>query len=327
MTRVGIVGAGIIGLTIAWECQRRGHDVTVADPAPGRGASHVAAGMLAPVGEAHFGEEPLTELLVAAARAWPGFVAALGEDVGYRTEGTLQVGLTADDVAVLRHLADHQRALGFGVKDMVPQELEPSLNPRARGMLVPGDHRVDPRRVVAALLRRVRVAATLPEVDVTVVAAGTASVAWGLPIRPVKGVVLRLRGPELLRHTIRGHCAGRQVYLVPRDDGEVVVGATSEEAAGAEASAGAVRDLLRAATDLVPDLTEHALAEVCVGHRPGTPDNGPIVGPMRTGLIAATGHYRHGVLAAPLTAQAVADLIEGGPVPEAWRPFIPGRFE
>jgi glycine oxidase len=194
-------------------------------------------------------------------------------------------------------------------------------------MLVPGDHRVDPRRVVAALLRRVRVAATLPEVDVTVVAAGTASVAWGLPIRPVKGVVLRLRGPELLRHTIRGHCAGRPVYLVPRDDGEVVVGATSEEAADAEASAGAVRDLLRAATDLVPDLAEHALAEVCVGHRPGTPDNGPIVGPMRTGLIAATGHYRHGVLAAPLTAQAVADLIEGAPVPEAWRPFIPGRFE
>jgi glycine oxidase len=327
MTRVGVIGGGIIGLTIAWECQRRGHEVTVADPAPGRGASHVAAGMLAPVGEASFGEESLTELLVAAARAWPAFVAALGEDVGYRAEGTLQVGLTADDLAVLRRLAGHQRALGFEVKTVVPQDLEPSLNPRARGMLVPDDHQVDPRRVVEALLRRVRVVPALPEVDITVVAAGAASGAWGVPVRPVKGVVLRLRGPDLLRHSVRGHCAGRPVYLVPRVDGEVVVGATSEEGADFEASAGAVRDLLRAATDLVPDLAEHALAEVCVGHRPGTPDNGPIVGPLRTDLIVATGHYRHGVLAAPLTAQAVADMIEGAPVPEPWRPFTPGRFQ
>jgi glycine oxidase len=324
--RVGVIGAGIIGLTIGWECLRRGHSVTVADPAPGRGASHVAAGMLAPVGEAYFGERALTELLVEASRAWPGFVAALGEDVGYRTEGTLQIGLTSDDLAQLRRLWEHQAGLGFEVKPVAPQELEPSINPRARGALIAEDHQVDPRRVVRALLRRVPVAPSLPEVDVTVVAAGTASAAWGLPVRPVKGVLLRLRGRPLLRYTIRGYADGGSVYLVPRDDAEVIVGATSEEGQDFEAGAKAVRDLLRDAIDLVPDLAEHALAEVCVGHRPGTPDNGPIVGRLRTDLFVATGHYRHGVLAAPLTAQAVADMIEGARMPELWRPFTPGRF-
>lgn len=324
--RVGILGAGIIGLAIAWECRRRGHEVFVADPDPGRGASHVAAGMLAPVGEAYFGEEALTALLIEAARIWPEFVAALGEDVGYRTEGTLQVGLTADDLAVLRRLAGHQEALGFEVKTVAPHDFEPSLHPRARGMLVPADHQVDPRRVVQALLRQVSVADRLPEVNVTVVAAGSASARWGVPVRPVKGVLLRLRGPELLRHTVRAYADGRPVYLVPREDGEVIVGATSEERSDFEAGAGAVRDLLRAATDLAPDLAEFALAEVCVGHRPGTPDNAPIVGPLATDVIVATGHYRHGVLAAPLTARAVADLVEGAPVPELWRPFTPGRF-
>jgi glycine oxidase len=324
--RVGIIGGGIIGLTIGWECLRRGHEVTVADPDPGRGASHVAAGMLAPVGEAYFGEHALTELLVEAARAWPGFVAALGEDVGYRTDGTLQIGLTGDDLAQLRRLWEHQAALGFKVQSVAPQDLEPGVNPRARGVLIPEDHQVDPRRVVRALLKRVPVAPSLPEVDVTVVAAGTASAAWGLPVRPVKGVLLRLRGRPLLKFIIRGYADGSPVYLVPRDDAEVIVGATSEESKDFEAGAGAVRDLLRCAIDLVPDLAEHALAEVCVGHRPGTPDNAPIVGPLRTDLVVATGHYRHGVLAAPLTAQAVADIVEGAPVPQLWRPFTPGRF-
>lgn len=323
--RVGIVGGGIIGLSIGWECLRRGHEVTVADPHPGQGASHVAAGMLAPVGEAHFGEQALTALLVEAARLWPSYAASLG-DVGYRDEGTLQIGLTADDVNELKRLWQHQESLGFDVQRVEPRSLEPSLNPRARGVLVPADHQVDPRRVVQALLECVPVQAELGEADVTVIAAGTASAAWGLPVRPVKGVLLRLRGPSLLRHVIRGYSDGSPIYLVPRDGDEVLVGATMQESADDIAPAGAVRDLLRAATDLVPDLAEHALAEVCVGHRPASPDNGPIVGRLRQGLFVATGHYRHGVLAAPLTAQVIADLIEGKPLPELWQPFAPGRF-
>jgi len=325
--RASVIGGGIIGLAIARECMRRGHEVTVHDPSPASGASHVAAGMLAPVGEAYFGEPELTRLLVEAARLWPDYARELGEDVGYDDAGTLQIGLTADDVRELSRLWEHQRSLGFEVEKVVPQEIEPLIHPRARGVLVRSDHQVDPRRVMRALLKAVTVtAAPAGETDVTVIAAGCGSVAWGLPVRPVKGVLLRLRGEPGLRHVIRGYSDSRAIYLVPRENAQTIVGATSEERADAQAAAGAVRDLLRAATDLVPDLAEHALVEVGVGHRPGTPDNAPIVGELRPGLLVATGHYRHGVLAAPLTALAIADLVEGAGVPEVFKPFGPGRF-
>lgn len=326
--KVTVIGSGIIGLAVGWECLRRGHEVLVCDPDPSRSAAFVAAGMLAPVGEAYFGEQALTALLVECARQWPGFAAALGEDVGYRTEGTLQIGLTADDVRELSRLWRHQSSLGFEVERVVPQDLEPLLSPRARGVLVRSDHQVDPRRVVSALRKKVPVTAGPPAAaDVTVVAAGCGSAGWGLPVRPVKGVVLRLRGPASITHVVRGYADGQAVYLVPRGDGEVVVGATAEERVDFDAGAGAVRDLLRAATDLVPELAEHALAEVNVGHRPAAPDNGPIVGWLRPGTLVATGHYRHGVLAAPFTATAVADLVDGKGLPELWQPFGPGRFQ
>jgi glycine oxidase len=325
--KVSVVGAGIVGLTIARECGFRGHEVTVHDPAPGSGASHVAAGMLAPVGESYFGEPELTRLLVECARVWPSYAAGLDADVGYDATGTLQVGLTGDDVRAMARLWEHQRSLGFEVSKVVPRELEPLVAARARGVRVPSDHQVDPRLVVRVLLSSVRVTdAPVGQADVTVVAAGCGSAAWGLPVRPVKGVLLRLRGEAGLRHVVRGLADGREIYLVPRKNAEIIVGATSEERLDREASAGAVRDLLRAATDLVPELAEHALVEVCVGHRPGTPDNAPIVGELRPGLLVATGHYRHGVLAAPLTATAVADLVDGREVPEVWKPFGPGRF-
>jgi glycine oxidase len=113
---------------------------------------------------------------------------------------------------------------------------------------------------------------------------------------------------------------------VPRTDGEVVVGATSEERADATVTAGAVLDLLRAATDLVPGLAEYQLAEVLAGRRPGTPDNAPIIGELRPGVLVATGHYRHGVLLAPATAAAIVDLLITGVLPEPVRGFGPDRF-
>ncbi|HZM81369.1 MAG TPA: FAD-dependent oxidoreductase [Candidatus Limnocylindrales bacterium] len=325
--RVAVIGAGIVGLAIARECGRRGHEVTVHDPSPGSGASHVAAGMLAPVGESYFGEPELTRLLVECARVWPSYAAGFGADVGYDPTGTLQIGLTGDDVRGMARLWEHQRSLGFEVEKVVPSQVEPLVTARARGVRVPSDHQVNPRLVVRALLGMVSVtAAPVGETDVTVVAAGCGSAAWGLPVRPVKGVLLRLRGETGLKHVIRGLADSREIYLVPRKNAEIIVGATSEERSDKEASAGAVRDLLRAATDLVPELAEHALAEVSVGHRPGTPDNAPIVGELRPGLLVATGHYRHGVLAAPLTAMAIADLVDGREMPEVWKPFGPGRF-
>ncbi|GAA0795501.1 glycine oxidase ThiO [Spirilliplanes yamanashiensis] len=328
---MAVVGAGIIGLSIAWRCAQRGLSVSVHDTGAGN-AWGVAAGMLAPVGESTFGHEHLTGLLVEGSRRWPAFAAELaaltGVDVGYRDEGTLTVALTADDVAGADRLWDHQEAAGLRLTRLAPSELrdwEPALSPRVRrGAHAPDDRQVDPRRVVAALRTLVPVTEAPPDARTTVVAAGCGTAALtGLPIRPVKGQVLRLRGDAgTLRHVIRGYADGRHVYLVPRADGEIVVGATEEERADAAVTAGGVAELLRAALDLVPELAECELAEAAVGHRPGTPDNAPVIGrlPGRADVVVASGHHRHGVLLAPITADIVADEITGTPAPEAWSP-------
>ena len=156
--------------------------------------------------------------------------------------------------------------------------------------------------------------------------AGTAALT-GLPVRPVKGLVLRLRGaPGLLRHVISGWADGRHVYLVPRADGEVVVGATQEERADATVLAGQVLELLRAATDLVPELGECELVETVVRHRPATPDNAPLLGPYAGGVIVAAGHHRNGVLLAPVTADLIAELVATGKSAPLLDAFAPGRF-
>ncbi|WSG07815.1 glycine oxidase ThiO [Micromonospora sp. NBC_01739] len=350
---MAVVGAGPIGLAIAWRCAARGLRVVVHDPAPGSGASQVAAGMLAPVAEAYFGEHELTGLLTESARRWPAFAAELTEasglDIGYRTEGTLMVGLTADDLAEARRLWAYQQGLGLPVTPLRPSQLrehEPALAPRVRGgALAATDHQVDPRRLVPALrLAAERAGAVLVtepvgrlsevSAEVTVVAAGCGTAALtGLPVRPVKGQVLRLRtpdgGPPGFRHVIRGYADGEHVYLVPRECGEVVVGATVEERSDLAVSAGAVLRLLRAAIDLLPELAEYDLVETIAGLRPGTPDNAPILGPLpdRPQVLAATGHHRHGIVLTPVTADLITGLITGAEADESMlSPFRADRF-
>jgi len=233
------------------------------------------------------------------------------------------------------------------------------------GVLFAGDWSVDNRRYAAALTdaahsakvrsvrdrvlavrigdgqaRGVRLADG-GEIDApaVVVAAGCWSGAVdGLPdalrtvVRPVKGQLLRLRHPAgvppVISHTIRAIVRGTDVYLVPRADGEVVVGATSEERGPDQTvTAGAVHDLLRDAMSVLPVTSELILAETCAGLRPGTPDNGPVVGRCGPdGLLLATGHYRNGILMSPVTADAAVALLTGqDPAPE-WEPFTPARF-
>lgn len=355
---VVVAGGGLIGLAVGWRAAAAGLDVVVCDDAPGAGASHVAAGMLAPVTEVTYGEEALLRLGIASARRWPSFADALGRaagtDVGHRAGGTLVVGLDADDVRALDDLAGFQRDLGLDVVRLRSRELraqEPLLSPRVRGgLLAAEDHRVDPRRVVAALrvaldraggrllptrVARVDVAggrvagvtctdgATLAA-GAVVVAAGVGSVdVAGLPpldapaVRPVKGEVLRLApraaGTPRLRRTVRAVVAGRHVYLVPREDGRLVVGATQEELGhDTTVTAGGVRRLLDDAAALVPLVDELELVEASAGLRPGTPDNLPLIGPTSLdGLLLATGHHRNGALLTPVTADAVAAWLVG----------------
>jgi len=161
-----------------------------------------------------------------------------------------------------------------------------------------------------------------------VVAAGCGTAALtGLPVRPIKGQVLRLRGePGLLRHVLEATVDGRHVYVVPRRDGEVVVGATQEERADHVVTAGGVHDLLHAAIELVPELSEFALVETTVGHRPGTPDNAPLLGRLDDRTVVAAGHHRNGVLLAPITADLIAGLVLDGVADPLLTSFEPGRF-
>jgi len=368
-----VVGGGVIGLSAAWQAARGGMTVTVVDPSPARGASWVAAGMLAPVTEATFGEEALVHLLVAGAQRWPSFAndlaEATGADVGYRPCGTVAVAVDADDRAVLDQMLAFQQSLGLAAERLAATDcrrLVPALSPGIRGgVAVPGDHQVDNRRLLPAVLaagRRAGVtvigqraaavvvdptgsAAGVDLADGSRLAAGAVLAAPGVdlgglggvpdgvlpPVHPVKGHVLRLRGSAhrpLLERTVRGLVHGRPCYLVPRDDGTVVVGATSEDRGfDRTVMAGAVHGLLDDARALVPGVDELELVEAQAGLRPGSPDNAPFVGWTAVPrLLLAAGHYRNGILLAPLTADVVVALLGGQPGPPAFAPFGPDRL-
>jgi glycine oxidase len=164
----------------------------------------------------------------------------------------------------------------------------------------------------------------------TVLAAGAWSAALhAVPVRPVKGQTLRLAvEPGRFARVMRGAVRGNPIYLVPRGHGELVVGATSEEAGfDTRARAGAVYQLLRDAQALVPELSEVEFLEVSTSLRPGSPDNAPLLGPSDVeGLIVATGHYRNGILLAPVTGDEIARLVVDGKADPIITPFAPGRL-
>ena len=345
-----VVGGGIIGLSAAWQLLQDGVDVVVLDPAPGTGASHAAAGMLAPIHEAYWGESHILELNLAASQAWPAFADELGIDViDYRRNGMLMAAYDADDKALLDNLGDLHEQEGLPVERLRSRECrnrEPLLAPSVRGgVYSPLDHQVNPRRVVAELLNRVpTIPVSATEVGRNQVTASdghtmacqqvvVAAGAWtgrllGVPIRPIKGQILRLSGPKgLLRLPVRGVVRGSSVYAVPRSDGEIVVGATQEEQGfDTRVTAGGVYELLRDVLALLPGLSEIDLVETWAGLRPGAPDNAPIIGAGEDGIVYATGHYRNGILTAPITATSVAALVQGNEPPVNLQPFNPGRF-
>ncbi|MEX2106877.1 MAG: glycine oxidase ThiO [Solirubrobacterales bacterium] len=355
------VGGGVIGLSCAWRAAQRGARVAVLERAePPSGATNVAAGMLAPVGELTFGEPELLEMTLASARLYPEFVAELeaetGKSMGYARKGALHIALDRDEAAELRRVHDLQRSLELEAEWLPPRrcrELEPGLTPSFNGgVYAAGEAAVDPRALARALVAALGELGAEVRTGCEVVgglfegerlagvrtaggeewhagAVVLASGAWSgatewlpeaarPPVRPVKGQVLELRtrdgGPPCERIV----CSER-VYLVPRDDGRLIVGATMEEQGFDTAvTAGGVYELLREAYRLLPDVAEMELAGAIAGLRPGTPDNRPFIGPGAVdGLVLATGHFRNGILLAPLSAEAVAATLSGEAPPES----------
>ena len=368
--KVAIIGAGVIGLGIAWRLASRGLSVTVFDRgAAGTGASHAAAGMLAACAEAEPGEEALIALGRESQARWPGFAEevrrASGIDVELRQEGTLAIALTADDQARLHHHLEFQLELGLPLQWISAAETrrrEPHLAGKLAGAVwSPEDHQVENRKLAKALYVAAEAAGALirehtpvgeistagPRTDGIILADGTkfaadvvvlAAGAWsrsigGLapelrpPVRPIKGQMLALRmdpSSPLLRHVLWAP----GVYMVPRKDGRMICGATVEEKGfDTTLTAGGVLTLLEAAWRAIPAIEELPIEEMWVGHRPGSRDDAPILGPAPLeGLVYATGHHRNGILLTPVTADAIAQLILEGSVAPAIRSFGIDRF-
>lgn len=372
--KIIIIGGGVIGLGIGWQLAKAGATVTVYDRSQaGRAASWAAAGMLAPLAEAHTEEPELLKLGSQSLARYPQWVDELeadaGMSIGYRVEGTLIVGLEPDDTHQLRHLYTSQQDLGLNVEWLTGREarkIESALSPRVTTAIrCATDHQVDNRLMVKALQRAYQVCGGVlhensiiekivikngvatgvqtqgefQTTDVLILAAGCWSAqVKGLPdtiippVRPVKGqmLALQMEAGITVKNVIRTIRArySTSVYLVPRTDGRLIVGATSEEMGfDTRLTAGGVFELLRGAWEAVPGVYELPLLETWTGLRPGSRDNAPILGktPVKN-LIYATGHYRNGILLTPITAYEIANLILTDETSEIIAPFQLDRF-
>ncbi len=313
------------------------------------------------------GDDAMVRFARASLARYRSFAAELEADadspVALDMRGTLIASLDRDDTESIRRAFEHRKALGLPV-EWLPgaraREIEPLLSPRtSAAMWIPDDHQVDARALVVALARAcahrgvtiregsavervnlrdgavvgVHVADVDVDADVVVMAAGAWSGAVDgipagavAPVRPVKGQIVRLHGADTfpLAHVIRTP----RVYVLPKSDGSVLVGATQEEMGfDARATAGAVKDLLEHAWEIVPAIYELAFEGVDVGLRPASRDHLPVIGATRVrGLVMATGHFRSGILLAPATADAVVEGIANGRFGDAVAAFSPERF-
>ncbi|WP_055558087.1 glycine oxidase ThiO [Streptomyces sp. NBRC 110028] len=357
-----VIGGGIIGLATAWRTLRHGATVTVIDPAPATKASHASAGMLPPSSEQIDGENDLLRLCLASRDLWPSYAAELEEFApsGFRRDGVLDAAFDDDALRVLDFQESFRESLGIRSERLTPEEcgtVQPAFAPALGGLLAPDDGAVDPRTFDAALLtaiealggtvirrRAIRVAnhtVTLDNGDAVtfdrvVLAAGC----WthhigGLPeeaipvIRPVKGQILRLRSdPPLLGVTSRALSKGSSLYLVPRLDGELVIGATYEERGYDETvTADGARGLLARAAEVIPGVGALRFAEITAGLRPASPDELPLIGPTSVpDVYLAAGHFRMGVQLAPITAEVMAAYLTDTVPHASAAPFTPLRL-
>jgi glycine oxidase len=364
-----IVGGGVIGLSIARACQKRGRSVTVLDlPHPGMAASPAAAGMLSPLAEASE-EGPFLETGLASLASYPAWIEALeadgGGSVGFHRSGKLKVAHTSAGLQKLEALAVRMADRGLPFTWCAPETLHDRTGTHTvshhAALFLAHDAYLNPRLLMHVLARaadragverregvawqvqglephlsegmRVRLAdgrSVTAEQVVLATGAWTGQIA-GLPaslppVRPVLGQALLLASPDvILRTTVETE----RVYLVPRDRGRVLIGATVEERGFEIRHTPEIRDQLWAqAAAVIPALAQARLEEHWSGLRPGTPDALPVIGPVPgvSGLFLATGHFRNGILLAPWTGEAVARQLMGGEGPEVPEAFLPGRM-
>ncbi len=343
-----IVGAGIIGLSLAIELRKQSAQVLIVERGePGREASHAAAGMLADAEIEN--SSPLKALAQASARMYREFVHELQDESGIncdlRDQGTLQ--FTSD----LDHILTDIGTPGFLRKEL--EEPEPALAPSSAQVAHIKERSVDPRALTAAALKAakhrevdissgskvvevilsegkttgVRTDKTTYNAPVVVNCAGAWAGQFGpirIPTRPVKGQILCVVEGPALRHVIRAS----DVYIVPRSDGRILIGSTVEESGfDKRTDADAILRLRLAAIHVVPALKQARILEAWAGLRPGTPDDLPILGDTTTpGYFVATGHFRDGILLAPITAHLMAQVLTGKKADHDLSPFSAGRF-
>jgi glycine oxidase len=361
---VAIAGSGLIGGAIALELARVGLRVGVFDQGePGQEASWAGAGILSPAPE-NPGAIPLVPLGKASLALYPEFVAEVeessGDDVGFRPKGTLEALFSGDAARELSTLIALHHGLGLKAEPLRGEdarELEPALNPDVEAaVLRPEEASVDNR----ALTRAVLDAAQKNGVEIfpgnaaraiwresgrcagmelqgervsakwTIVAAGCFSsriegVKAYAPVRPAKGQMIALRADGL---EIERVLWSEKIYLVPRNDGRILAGATVEYVGfEKEVSAGGLEKILSASMELAPDLARACVEETWAGLRPDSPDHLPILGPTDLdGLVIATGHFRSGILLAPVTARLVREWVTEQRVSIDWERFSPMRF-
>jgi glycine oxidase len=334
-----IAGAGIIGVSLALELRERGHAVLVLDrAAPGGEASSAAAGMLAPADP----ETPsaLRPMAFASAQIFPEFVRKL------ETAGKMQVDFRRfGTIALLRHEPAPAEYRSLSANEL--QRLEPSLQSAGQSAFFVQEDSVDPHLLMQAALAAARTLGVEVHGDAAVqdirprdngvevvTPADTFSAhcvvdcrgAWsGAPVKPRKGQMLYVQPRAgVLQHVLRAP----EVYLVPRSSGKVLIGATVEDV-GYDKSVdpATVHALLSAATKYLPEVASAPISQSWAGLRPGTPDGLPIMAPTETpGVFVASGHFRNGILVAPITAKIMADLVEGRPSPLDIAAFAPSRF-
>jgi glycine oxidase len=359
-----VVGGGVIGLSIAHAVAGEGKSVLVLDPGEATEASSwAAAGMLAPQSEADL-KDPLFDLCTISLHLYRDWASQLQEQTGvdpeYEEPGLLYLATSEKSLEVLKSRMIWQREAGFDSELVTPEEIrrmEPHLTLTvAGGVYMPGEYQVTPRRLIEALraacqirkveirngfrvheiirqgdrVEGVRTDSGSINADTIVIASGArsseiAGLCPRLPITPRKGQILSLITPApMFQRLIRWEHA----YLMQRRGGELVVGATNEDAGfDRSLTPSGIGGLLQRVQQLSSCTAKLAIREMWTGLRPSTPDGLPVLGYAGTGLIYATGHYRNGILLAPVTASIVADLVMNRLSPIALQPYSPARFE